>query len=331
MNSKRTIRLAATLMLVGLAVSGCSAGTPSGTNDSSNEPVQPQTATVLMNYFAQAEQGGYWDAAENQYSKAEGITYKAVPGGPGIQTIPQVASGQYEFGIGNADEVLIARKNGLPVVAVASVYDTNLFVMISHEEANITSFADFNGHQVARRPAPYFDYLKAHFKLNGIQEVNFTGSMATFKLNPNLVQQGFATSDVFHAEQAGIPINVLSVAKDGGYNPYGLVLFTTEKLINENPKLVTAVVHDSIEGWNHFVKDPADAKKAIFASNKESDEATFDASVKTIVSGGYLGSPIGNMQEDRWTQIRDQLASIKLLPADFNVNDVYTTKFLPKQ
>ncbi|HEX9461250.1 MAG TPA: hypothetical protein VGB82_01505 [Alphaproteobacteria bacterium] len=56
-----------------------------------------------MNWFAQADQSGYWDAYIEGLGKENGIQIAALQGGPKIQTIPQVAAGQAEFGIGNAD------------------------------------------------------------------------------------------------------------------------------------------------------------------------------------------------------------------------------------
>ncbi|WP_026556143.1 ABC transporter substrate-binding protein [Arthrobacter sp. 35W] len=317
-----TLLASAAVITLGATACGSAAAGPSTAN--------PQSASILMNYFAQAEQGGYWDAMENQTGKDAGLTLEVKQGGPGIQTIPQVAAGQADFGIANADEVMVARKNGLPIVAVAGAYDTNLFCMMSHKSAGITDFSQLNGHQVSRRPAPYFDYLKSHFSLDAIEEINFTGSMADFKRNDNLVQQCFITSDVFKASREGVDINVLSVAKDGGYNPYGLLLFTTDKVVKEKPELVKSVVAASIAGWKNFLADPADAKTAVMAANKDTDPAIFDASAKTIKAGGYLGSSIGTMTDERWTTLRDQLASIGQLPADFDAKSAYTTAFMPK-
>lgn len=291
---------------------------------------KPQAASILMNYFAQAEQGGYWDAMQNQYAKDQGVTLEVRQGGPGIQTIPQVAAGKADFGIANADEVMVARKNGLPIVAVASAYDTNLFCLMSHKSMGITSFEQLNGQQVARRPAPYFDYLKSHFKLDDVKEINFTGSLADFKRNEKLIQQCFVTSDVYNIGKEGIDVNVLSIAKDGGYNPYGLVLFSTEKMIKDNPGLVRAVVDSSIKGWTSFLADPADTKKAVMAANKDANPDTFDAAAKTIKDGNYLGSSIGTMTPERWLTLRDQLASIGQIPADFDPAAAFTNDFLPK-
>ncbi|MCD4852029.1 ABC transporter substrate-binding protein [Arthrobacter sp. AK01] len=317
-------RIAATAAVVAFFTTSCA-------NSAGDSPSQdkPQTVSVLMNWFAQAEQGGYWDTMTNQYGKDAGVTLDVKQGGPGIQTIPQVAAGQADFGVANADEVLLARKNGLPIVAVAAAYDTNLQCMMSHQSQGINGFKDIDGHQVSRVPSPYFDYIKSHFDLQKIQDINYTGSLADFKRNENLVQQCFVTSDVFNAKQEGIDVNILSVAKDAGYNPYGLLLFTTDKVVKEQPEVVRRVVSASIEGWKNFVKNPADAKSSIMKSNKDTDEATFDGSARIIQQGDYLGSQIGKMTEERWSTLRDQLASIGQLPSDFDVTKSFTNDFLP--
>jgi NitT/TauT family transport system substrate-binding protein len=314
----------ACVVVVGLALTACGGSTPAATSSG-----QPQTASILNNWFAQAEQGGYWEAMNKQYAKDKNITLKVEQGGPGIQTIPQVAAGQADFGVANADEVMVARSNGLPIVAIAAGFDTNLQCMMFHQGQSIASFSDLNGHQVSRVPSPYFDYLKSHFKLNNIQDINFTGSMADFKINAGLVQQCFVTAEPYLAKQAGISIGVLSVAKDGGYNPYGNLLFTSDSEIAQHPDVVRAVVAAVVQGWTDFLADPSGAKTAVLAANKNADPAAFDYAAQTIKSGGFLGTSVGAMTDARWKALRDQLASVGDVPASFDYTTAFTTKFLP--
>lgn len=316
--------MAASLALVSL-------GLTAGISSASAAKPKPQRATIVMNWFAQAEQGGYWDAMGKQYAKASNVTIVVKQGGPGIQTLPQVAAGQFAFGVGNADEVLLARKNGLPIVAIAAGFNTNLQCMMFHADQNIKTFADVSGHQVARVPSPYFDYLKLHFKLTEIQDVNFTGSMASFKLNNDLVQQCFVTAEPYAASQAGIDIGYLSVAKDGGYNPYGNLLFTTEALIKKNPALVRAVTAAVVKGWKNLLVHPSVAKAAAMKANKDIDPAAFDYAVEAIKTGGFLGVKPGVMTSTRWKVLRDQLASIKLVPSNFNYMKAFTNAFIPSK
>src|SRR6516162_7871030 len=73
---------------------------------------------LLMNWFAQADQSGYWQAQIDDAGKDKGLKITTTQGGPKIQTVPQVAAGQAEFGVGNADDILLARLRGAPVRAV---------------------------------------------------------------------------------------------------------------------------------------------------------------------------------------------------------------------
>lgn len=311
---KRMIAAAGALLL---AVTGCAGNSAGG--------AQTKNPTILTNWFAQAEQGGYWQAAAKQYAK---LTVNQ--GGPGIQTIPQVTAGKATFGVGNADEILVARKNGLPIVAVAAGFDTNLQCMLFHKPSGIRSFKDLNGHMVARVASPYWDYLKGHFGLTGVKEINNTGSLADFKRQPGFVQQCFVTSEPFTARQQGIKdFGLLSVAKDGGYNPYGNLLFTTERVIKENPDMVRSVVAASVRGWKDFAADPGPAKQLITKTNPDVDSAAFDYGASTIAKGGYLGTSPGTMTDARWQTLRDQLASVGDVPKGFDYTKAFTTKFLP--
>ncbi|MEU9845779.1 ABC transporter substrate-binding protein [Actinomadura sp. NPDC048032] len=315
------LRAAAAVALFA-ASAGCAGQAAGGSTE--------KNTVILTNWFAQAEQGGYWQAMAEQPAKGDGVTLNVKQGGPGIQTIPQVAAGQAAFGVANADEVLVARKNGLPIVAVAAGFDTNLQCMMFHKAAGIKTFKDLNGHTVARVPSPYWDFLKHNFGLNRVKEINLNGSLADYKRQPGFVQQCFVTSEPYTAQKEGVKdFAMLSVAKDGGYNPYGNLLFTTERVIKENPDLVKKVVAASVQGWKNFSVDPGKAKAAVQKANPDTVPEAFDFGAATIKEGGYLGAEPGSMTDERWKTLRDQLGSFGAVPKDFDYGKAFTTKYLP--
>lgn len=314
-----TMKRAGVAVVLLLAATGC-AGQAAGAG--------AKSPTILTNWFAQAEQGGYWQAGARQYAK--GITLNVKQGGPGIQTIPQVTAGKATFGVGNADELLVARKNGLPIVAVAAGLDTNLQCMLFHRSSGIKSFKDLNGHMVARVPSPYWDYLKKHYGLSSVKEINNTGSLADFKRQPGFVQQCFESSEPYTAGKEGIKdFGTLSVAKDGGYNPYGNLLFTTEQVIKQNPDMVREVVAAVVRGWKDFAADPATAKAFILKTNPDVDPGAYDFGARTIAKGGYLGPNPGSMTDARWKTLAAQLTAIGELKPGFDYKKAFTTKYLP--
>ena len=70
-----------------------------------------QKVTLLMDWFPQGNQSGFWQAQfDNQYHDDVEITIK--PGGPKVNTTTAVASGQVEFGLQASDSVMLANSKG---------------------------------------------------------------------------------------------------------------------------------------------------------------------------------------------------------------------------
>src|ERR1700683_5597489 len=87
------------LVRASLAVAAALSGPMSGSARADDAtPVR-----ILMNWFARADQAGYWQAQIDNLGKTDGLKITALQGGPKIQTIPQVAAGQAEFGMGDSE------------------------------------------------------------------------------------------------------------------------------------------------------------------------------------------------------------------------------------
>lgn len=318
-----TMLSAAALVLTGCA--GASGGEGSGEEDSS--PADLGTATILTNWFAQAEQGPYWAAQAEGLAEARGVDLTVTQGGPGIQTVPQVAAGEADFGVANADEIAVAVSNGLPIVAVMAGFDQNIQCLAYHESSGITDFGDLNGFRVAQTLIPYWDYIKQEYDLNDVQEVNL-GSLAQFEADPGLVQQCFITSEPYVLEQDGIEGIGYLMVRDSGFNPYQNMLFTTQRMIDEKPDVVRAVVEASIEGWDRMLADPQQTKDLIQQVNTESDPGAVDYAIEKMrADPDLVGDSPGSQSDERWSTLKDQLVEIGLLPDDFDIASVYTTEY----
>lgn len=316
----------ATVLALGLT--GCGGASSPEEGGGEGEGGNASTS-ILTNWFAQAEQGGYWAAQAEGLAEANGVDLTVTQGGPGIQTIPQVAAGEADFGVGNADEVLVAAESGLPIVAIAAGPAKNLQCMAYHESSGIEGFDDLNGHTVARVPSPYWDYIRDSFSLDGVDEINI-GDLASFQNDENMVTQCFMTSEPYIIESMGIEdIGYLSVADDGGYNAYQNLLFTTQQFIDENPEIVEAVVNATVEGWQAMLDDPTATKELIMQTNSDGDPEVFDYTLDLFKTDeSLLGEDIGSMTDERWNELSDQLKQIGLLPDDFDPSGAYTTEFL---
>jgi NitT/TauT family transport system substrate-binding protein len=333
MHQVRKLVAAVAALVMVAALAACGGDDKSSSSDSAKADggaAKTEKVTLLMNWFAQAEQGGYWQAQAADTGKAQGVSLEVKQGGPQIQTIPQVASGQADFGIAQADELMLARAEGVPVVEVFGGMDKYLQCLMFHPNAGIKDFSDISGHQVAVAPSGgFWPYIKGHYKLTDIKEINFTGSLAEFKRNDNLVQQCFATSEPYFADKEKIPHQELQVA-DAGYNPYAQGLFTSEKMVKDNPELVRKVVAAVQAGWQQFLEDPTAGRELVMQTNKDMEQAPFDFAWKALKDGGYFGTPLGGMTEERWTTLHDQLKEAGVLKKEVDPSTVWTGEFIPQ-
>jgi NitT/TauT family transport system substrate-binding protein len=329
---RKLVAVVAALMVV-VALAACGSddkGSSSSDSAKADGGGKTEKVSLLMNWFAQAEQGGYWQAQAADTGKAQGISIEVLQGGPQIQTIPQVAAGKADFGIAQADELLLARAEGVPVVEVFGGMDKYLQCLMFHPSAGIKDFKDISGHQVAVAPSGgFWPWIKGEYDVTDVKEINFTGSLAEFKRNENLVQQCFATSEPYFADQEKIDYDLLMVA-DAGYNPYAQGLFTSEKMVKENPELVRKVVAAVQEGWTEFLEDPTAGRELVMQVNKDMEQGPFDFAWQALKDGDYFGTPLGGMTAERWTTLHDQLEEAGVLEKEVDPSTVWTDEFIPK-
>jgi NitT/TauT family transport system substrate-binding protein len=338
---------AASAVLILLFVTACGSPSTSGTGSSSAptptaastgkpaEEKKPIAVTQVTQWFAGPEHGGQYAALMKGFYKDAGIDMTIQPGGPQVSAIQIVASGKAQFGMTQADDLLVARQQGVPIVAIAAIFQKNPQILIYHKNDNIKGFADLNGHQVyVSALSSYWEFLKKQFKLEKVQEMMYTGDLVKFVNDPTAVTQGYLTFEPFMLKQQGVDISSLLVA-DSGYNPYGNVLYTTEKLLKDNPDLVKAYLAASIKGWNYY-KDHSDEIYPFL--NKYNPDLTLEATKygvqvesELIYGGDAAKSGVGIMSSERWSTLIKQLVNLGVLKQSEDASKVFTNDGLPNK
>ena len=290
----------------------------------------PKPVRILSNWFAQPDQAGYWQAQQDNLGKEAGIKISVLQGGPKIQTIPQVASGQAEFGIGNADDVLLARLRGAPVRAVFAHLDHVPYTLVYHVDPAVKSIADLQGRTFAVNLGnAYWEWTKKQYKLAGTREIPVSGDLSLFRNDPKMVQQGYSLFLPARMAAAGVQVQQITLASLG-YRPYD-VLFTTDDMIRKNPALVKATIAAVQKGWADYVRNPQGLKPLITGMNKQMTPEIYDAAnkemIETLISHD-LGR-IGCMTDARWSELAGQLRSVNFLPAGFDAKQGYDRTLVP--
>lgn len=270
--------------------------------------------TIALNWFPEAEHAGFYGAEAAGSYKAAGLDVKLLPGGPGAPVLQQVATGRVDFGVSNADEVIIARAQGVPVVAVFAPIQTSPRVIMVHKESGIQKLSDLKDLTLAIEPqAPFANFMKRKLPLKGVRFVPYGGSVAPFVADPKFAQQAYGISEPFTAEEKGAhPVNLY--VSELGYNPYTSVLVVSEKTLKENPELVKKVVQASQEGWSLYLKDPKPAEALIRAANPQVDAPVLAYGYKELLklcqNDDTKAGGVGSMTAKRWNDIAAQLETM---------------------
>ncbi|BBI34130.1 ABC transporter substrate-binding protein [Cohnella abietis] len=351
--SRKTIVTLSMLILLSQVLAACgkdnntSPATPSETSSAtasespsssaSTEPEKPIELTKItqaLDWFPGSTHAGFYAAQSQGFYKDENLEVSIEAGGPQVSAIQIVASGKANFGVESADALLLAREQGIPVVGLAATLQKAPNALFFHKGANIKDFADLNGHTVqAALTSPYWTYLKDAYKLDKVKEMQYNGQYANFLNDKNAVIQGYATSDVYTFEKQNVDVDHLLVA-DSGYEPYYTIIFTTESYLKEHPEVVKAYLKASAKGWNYFKDNVGEVDKVLAENIQDAklDELDYSGNaLKDFIFGGDAATNgFGYMSNERWTKLYDQLRQLNVLKKDLDVNQVFTTEYLPK-
>jgi NitT/TauT family transport system substrate-binding protein len=279
----------------------------------------PVKTKIALNWVPEPEFGGIYAAQQSGAFNKYGLDATIQPGGAGAPTWQMVASGQIDFAVASADEVVIARSQGAKVQAIFTTYQTCPQGLMTHASRHLNSIADIFSHPgtLAVEPGlPYVKFLRHKYSFDKLKVVPFDGGIGNFLADANFTQQCFVFSEPLAAKKAGGDPQVFLVA-DAGYDPYTGVIITSDKMMRDHPDVVGAMTGALIDGWRSYLDHPEPANDVMAKLNRTMDRKTFtaaaDAQKKLIESDQTKSHRLGWMTEQRWEQLVKQLAELKVV------------------
>ncbi|BAD66277.1 ABC transporter permease [Shouchella clausii] len=322
-NRQKRYRLLALSLLGAAVLSGCG-GEETGDG--------PKEVKLVLNWFPKAQMGGFFAAQSQAYYEDNDLDVDIEPGGPEVSAIQMVAAGQAEFGLAHADQILIARNQGIELVALAASLQESPQALMFHEGHGTDSFADINGRTAYIEPGiPYWDYLKSQYDLSDVTELAYNGQHVNFLENEEAVTQAFLTSEPFFLEREGIGTETLLIS-EAGYNPYNVVLFVTKDYLDSNKETVERFMEAYTAGWDYYKDHDEEVNEVIHEANENIalEELAYEAETQFefVFGGDAKENGVGFMTEERWGDLIHQLVEIGQLQETVDPNEVFTTEFL---
>jgi NitT/TauT family transport system substrate-binding protein len=280
---------------------------------------------LALDWKPEPEFGGFYAAPYQQH----GLDVEILPGGAGTPTVQMVGAGSAEFGIVEADELVLARSKGNPVVGLFAVYQNSPLGIMVHAERNLTAIGDVtkDGTLAVQQGLPYVRLLEKQY---GFQHVHVVpspgGDLTAFQTDPKFAQQCFVTSEPLTARRKGIAVKVFPVS-DLGFNPYGNVLATSDDTLRKNPEMVKAMVAAVREGWSAYLAGPKPANAKMHELNPSMDLETFaevaEAQKPFIEDDDTRRDGVGTMSKQRWEALIGQLKDLGDIPNALPADDCF--------
>lgn len=281
-------------------------------------PALPKVKLAL-NWVPEPEFGGFYAARESgAYTKA-GLDVEILGGGAGVPVVQMVATGQAEFGISGADEVITARARGVDVIPLFAAFQTSPQGLMAHASKGVKNIAELlnSGMTLALEPGlPYAAYLKKKYGFGKVKIVPYDGGVARFVNDKDFAQQCFITSEPLAAKRQGSDPAVFLVA-DEGFNPYVTVVITRGALWRENREGIQAFVRATRDGWRAYLDNPGPANALMAKLNTTMDAATFTAAAEAqrplIENAETKAKGLGAMTKERWETLTQQLVELGIV------------------
>jgi NitT/TauT family transport system substrate-binding protein len=298
----------------------------------------PDEVTLQLKWVHLPQFAGFYMAQEKGYYTKENIKVTFLEGGQGIDNAESVISGKADFGVVAPEDVLIKRSQGAPLTAIAAIYRRSAVVYLSKADSGIVRPSDFLGKKVAAAGTAgairdfefqfYALIKKLGLDSKKLKIVTYDPDYVAFYKGEVDVTAAFATGGLIKMRQKGLKLNIIWPS-DYGIHFYSDTLATTDRLIAENPGLVSRFLRASLKGWQDAIEDYKQAVNVTLKYSQIKDPELQTAMMEAMLALVHTGEDrIGWMKPERWQGMYKILFEQRLLARPFDVSQAYTLQFL---
>ncbi|RWU01145.1 ABC transporter substrate-binding protein [Raoultella ornithinolytica] len=289
---------------------------------------------LLTSWYAQAEQGGYYQAQATGIYKKYGLEVDIRSGGPQVNGMQLLLSKRADVIIGYDLQLLEGIQRGFQAKAIAAPFQYDPQGLLTHTD--VASLEGLKGKTIlvsSSGQATWWPWLKGQYQLNDAQARPYTFNIQPFVADDNVAQQAYVSSEVFQVQKAGVKSNFF-LFSEHGYPPYGGILIARPETIADRNAALAKFVRASMEGWVSYLNNPAPGNALIKKDNPKMTDDLLAWAVTQIrqhhlIDGGDAASEgWGTMTETRWRKTRDFMVSANLLDAATDWKQAYTTEFV---
>ncbi|MCB0828841.1 MAG: ABC transporter substrate-binding protein [Solirubrobacterales bacterium] len=319
--------------VVAITVTAC------GTKSEDVNPVA-EPFSLALDWYPNPDHAGIYTAKDAGYFKDAGLDVSLdTPTDPALP-IKLVAAGRTDLAVSYEPEVLMARDQGLDVVAVSSVVGRPLTSMIWLKKSKIKRVADLKGKTISTAGIPYQDaYLKTILKRAGLSENEVKTVAVGQGLLPSIISgRAQATlGPLWNIEGVDLKLSgfrpVINPVDRLGVPPYDeLVLVARGAQLEEDPDPIRLFIAALARGTADAVAHPNRAAETILKANKALEPKVTRAQTRVtlpLLARQDKSKPYGYMNTAKWQTFINWMVDNGLLDSPARAVDSLTNEYLP--
>ena len=323
----------AVAVVIALVLSACGA---------KSEDVNPTTEafSVALDWYPNPDHAGLLVAQDAGYFKDAGLDVSLdAPSDPSLP-IKLVAAGKVDLALSYEPEVLLAREQGLDVVAVGAVVNRPLTSMIWLKKSKVKRVADLKGKTVSTAGIAYQQaYLKTILARAGLSENDVKQVSVSQGLVPSIVSGSaqatlgpFWNIEGIDLKMSGQKPVVSPVDKLGVPTYDELVLVARGETVRDDPDSIRLFMGALARGTAEAAAKPNEAIASVMAANDALKPKVTAAQVKAtlpILDNKTKARPFGYMDSSDWQLFINWMVENGLLENPARSVDALTNELLP--
>lgn len=324
------VALALVILAVGLAACG------SKSNDAKGEA---EKLTLDLDFYPNPDHAGIYMAQEEGFFKDAGLEVAINSPSDPSAPLKDVASGRADLAITYEPELMLAREQGLDVVAVSALVNRPLTSLMWLKKGDVKGVADLKGKTVSYAGIPYQEAFmrtilkRAKVPISTVKLVN-----VGFGLIPSLVSGsaqamlgGYSNVEGVDLQQRGKEPVITPVDQLGVPTYDELVIVARRSTLEEEGERIRLFVNSLRRGTEAAAADPKAATEAVLAANSSLEPKLVEAEVKAtlpLLSARTPGKPYGWMNPEEWEAFAGWMRDEGLIEAQPKASELLTNAYL---
>ena len=273
------IRPSQILALIGVALCGVLVA---GCGDDGPAAGDATPVKLVLDWYPNVDHAGIYGAVDEGYFADEGLAVTPVVPSDPAAALKQLAVGRADFAISYEQEVLLARSQGLSVVAVGALVTHPLNTVLVRADRGIVTARDLEGKTVGAAGVPSDRPLLAAVvrsaggdpaKVN-VRNVGYSLSPALAAGKVDAVIGAYWNVEQVELKRQGIDVAALRLEDNGVPNYDELVVVTSDATTRDRPELVRSFLRGLRSGQDWAATDQVGAVDHLLDANKDLDRET---------------------------------------------------------